>query len=532
MRVPGNSATETMDVDQWARAARAARDAALDALMALHSVRDHSGAVTDFIYREVNALAEQFLGRSREEIIGFGVTELFPVIRESPHYATYLRVLATGNTEEEEFVSPVYGDVWIRRRIVRLGDGLVVTARDVTDEHRRDEMRAARQRAELAEEQFRTLAEAIPQIVWTSEPDGNLDFYNQRWFDYTGMTLEETQGWGWEPVIHPDDLQTCIERWTHSFTTGAPYDVEYRFRRASDGAYRWFLGRALPVRDAAGRITKWFGTCTDIHEEREFRTELEARVAERTGELQTAKEFAETASRAKSDFLARMSHELRTPLNAIIGFSSVLARNKRGALDVTELVYVERIRTNGHHLLGLINDVLDLSKVEAGHVDVEWTRVRVDTLVTEVCANLADRALEGHVRLIIEEQPLPADGVIPLRADATKLKQVLLNLVSNALKFTPRGGTVSIAVTHDQTSGYPLHLDVRDTGIGIAQDAQERVFQAFEQAEIGTTAQYGGTGLGLPISRALCEAMGFRLTISSALGKGSTFSILFDRRDR
>ncbi|CAN5778547.1 hypothetical protein BH11GEM2_BH11GEM2_30400 [soil metagenome] len=119
------------------------------------------------------------------------------------------------------------------------------------------------------EAHYRTLAEAIPQIVWTANPDGWLDFYNQRWFDYTGLTLEQTQGWGWEPVLHSDDLENCVNRWTHAFSTGEPYETEYRFKRAADGEYRWHLGRALPVRDAGGAIVKWFGTCTDIHDQKE-----------------------------------------------------------------------------------------------------------------------------------------------------------------------------------------------------------------------------------------------------------------------
>ncbi|MBA3670651.1 MAG: PAS domain-containing protein [Gemmatimonadaceae bacterium] len=139
---------------------------------------------------------------------------------------------------------------------------------------------------------YRTLAEAIPQIVWTANPDGWLDFYNQRWFDYTGLTLEQTEGWGWEPVLHPDDLQQCIRQWTQAFSTGEPYEMEYRFKRAADGEYRWHLGRALPVRDADGAIVKWFGTCTDIHDQKEAaevlrqsRDALEALVVARTAAL-------------------------------------------------------------------------------------------------------------------------------------------------------------------------------------------------------------------------------------------------------
>ncbi|MEP6545232.1 PAS domain S-box protein [Microcoleus vaginatus GB1-A2] len=143
---------------------------------------------------------------------------------------------------------------------------------DISDRKEAEEQRnlalvrekAARREAEASELLYRVLAEAIPQIVWTARPDGWLDYYNQRWFEYTGLTLEETQGWGWQPVLHPDDVENCLERWNTSVQTGRTYEVEYRFKRASDGAYRWHLGRALPVRDAEGKIIKWFGTCTDI----------------------------------------------------------------------------------------------------------------------------------------------------------------------------------------------------------------------------------------------------------------------------
>ncbi|WP_287127514.1 CHASE3 domain-containing protein [Candidatus Cyanaurora vandensis] len=119
-----------------------------------------------------------------------------------------------------------------------------------------------------SEARFRSLTDALPQIVWTAQPDGNLDYYNQRWFEYTGLTLAETQGSGWQPVLHPDDLQNCVDRWTHSVQTGTDYEVEYRFKRAGDGTYRWHLGRALPIHDSRGQIIKWIGTCTDTDDQK------------------------------------------------------------------------------------------------------------------------------------------------------------------------------------------------------------------------------------------------------------------------
>ena len=181
----------------------------------------------------------------------------------------------------------------------------------------------AQQGAESSAEQgFRFLAEALPQQVWTAQPDGKLDYVSSRCAEYFGRTYDEMIGWGWQDVLHPDDVAGCIERWMYSLKSGETYEVEFRLRRASDATYRWHLGRALPQRDAWGRIVKWFGTNTDIDDQKR----QEEALRQMEAAVRVAKEAAEAASRAKSEFLANMSHELRTPLNAIIGYSEMLQR--------------------------------------------------------------------------------------------------------------------------------------------------------------------------------------------------------------
>jgi len=236
--------------------------------------------------------------------------------------------------------------------------------------------------------------------------------------------------------------------------------------------------------------------------------------------LRAAKDAAESANRTKSEFVTRMNHELRTPLTAIIGFSRVLLAGKEGALSSSAQLYAERIRANGMHLLSLINQILDVAKVEAGRMELETETVAVDTLVRDTMAMLESTAQAKGITL---RGNVPAE-VTPILTDAGKLRQILINVIGNAIKFTSEG-EVLVTVETDRFSRQPMAIRVRDTGIGIAPDRLQKVFEPFEQGDSSTQREFGGTGLGLSIVKAFAELIGAAVEVESEVGKGTTFTV-------
>ena len=400
---------------------------------------------------------------------------------------------------------------------------LFISIRQSTDEMR--EVATRRVELEASAQRYQFLANAVPQIVWTARPSGALDYYNQAWFDYTGLTLQQSEDWGWGAVLHPDDLQPCIDRWTHSCISGENYEVEHRFKRCSDGAFRWHLSRALPLRDAQGGILQWVGTCTDIDDAKRSKEmlqfahdELEVRVMERTAELHTAKEAAEAANRAKSDFLANVSHEIRTPMNGVIGMTDLVLETE---LNREQRDYLGLLKTSGLALLGVINDMLDFSKIEAGKLELESINFKLRDTVSHLLKPLVFRAGQKRIELAGE-----IDRDIPdhLIGDPLRLRQILINLADNALKFTERGSiTLKVVTEAECDDEHCLHFSVTDTGIGIPVEKQGLIFRAFEQVDGSTTRKYGGSGLGLAIASELVEKMRGRIWINSAEGEGTTF---------
>lgn len=359
---------------------------------------------------------------------------------------------------------------------------------------------------------YQNLADAIPQIVFRTTQTGMVDYFNQFWHLYTAKSLTESVGEGWRNVMHPKDLPIVDDNWKKATKDKTSFQCECRVRDGRSGEYRWHLLRVVPEFDKMAALAGWIGIATDIHDQKMNQQELIL-----------AKRMAESANETKSRFLANMSHEIRTPLGAILGFSELLVDPKTSEAQKAESISV--IRRNGEQLSKIIDEILDLSKVEAGKMEVEIADVSIVSLLNGVRTFMSLSAREKGLDL-----KFVVDGKIPskIQSSATRLQQILVNVIGNGIKFSPKGElrvTVShIAATKDSES--LLHFRVKDSGPGLTLEQIQQLFQPFTQVDTSMTRKYGGTGLGLALSRRLARAMGGDIYVEeSRPGEGCEFQI-------
>ncbi|MBA2113510.1 PAS domain-containing hybrid sensor histidine kinase/response regulator [Bremerella alba] len=378
----------------------------------------------------------------------------------------------------------------------------------VLDQSRLREMEQALKQSQA---EFFQLADAIPQMAWMTRADGYVDWFNHRWYEYTGLSQEDCLGWSWTQCIQSEKLPQVKAAWDKSIETGQQVDIVAPIRGA-DGVVRPFLTRALPLKDADGEIVRWFGTNTDISEQQLIQEELRTVAAQLSD-----------ADRRKDEFLATLAHELRNPLAPIrMGLELMkMASDDRELLNETR----ETMERQTKQLISLVDDLLDVSRVTRGRLNLRKADIKI--------SDILESAVETSQPLIDDSKhrlEVINNNDITIHVDPNRLAQVVSNLLNNAAKYTPDGGKITLSV--EQADPHHVAIEVRDTGIGIPADMVESIFMMFTQVDRSIERRYSGLGIGLTLVKSLVEMHGGTVSVTSeGKGKGSQFTVILPIRE-
>ena len=356
---------------------------------------------------------------------------------------------------------------------------------------------------------FKTLADVAPAGIWRTSPDGQCIYVNKAWEEQTGLTDGAWLGHAWSNAIHPDDRERVFGNWAATVARREKFRDEWRWMRP-DGSTMWVLTLGAPEFDAKGELVAYVGINMDIQRSKELESDLKR-----------SRDSAEDTTAAKTNFLANMSHEIRTPMNGVIGFTDLLLQTK---LDANQKRHVQLIADSGRAMMHLLNDILDLAKIESGKLELEKEPTDVRQKIRHCVRLLEPQAQEKG--LVINQRVSETFPEL-IEADRLRLRQVLMNLIGNAVKFTEHGKIDVMAGVEQGSEGPCAKISVVDTGIGIAPEKLERIFHPFTQEDGSVTRRYGGTGLGLAITNQLVERMGGRIDVESEPGKGTSFVVRF-----
>jgi two-component system phosphate regulon sensor histidine kinase PhoR len=338
----------------------------------------------------------------------------------------------------------------------------------------------------ISREHFRLLTNNIVQMTWTNLPTGEFTSYNQRWYDYTGLTLDDDHDVVWEMIVHPDDLEKTLRLYNNSLKTGELFEIENRYKRY-DGVYRWHLNRSKPLKNEAGDIIFWVGTATDIEDQKQ---EMER----------------------KDEFIGIASHELKTPLTSLKGYLQLIAGYKKEELPPVVKQYVTKASVSISKLQSLINDLLDVSKIKAGRLEYAIGNVNITDLVN-LCVENARHVNPTYIFNI------EANNEYIVKGNQERLEQVLMNLINNAVKYSPVNKTVTLTT---QQIGDNVRVGVADSGIGLSPDQKDKIFERFYRVE-DKQNMTSGLGMGLYISKEIINNHNGVIYVESEMGKGSTF---------
>lgn len=449
-----------------------------------------------YLIELANHIALKIWGRTREEVQNKPLFEALPEVRGQglepllagvletgiPCYGNELKVsldrTGTGVLEDLYFVF-VYAPL---RSATETVEGIMVFAYEVTEQV------LARQRLAESEARFRTLAESIPNLAWMARPDGWIYWYNSRWYTYTGTTPEQMAGWGWQSVHDPQMLPEVLQRWRRSLRTEEPFEMVFPLK-GSDGVFRPFLTRVAPIRDSTGTLVQWFGTNTDIAEQKRLEQQ-------------------------KDEFIGVASHELKTPITSIKAFVQLLERHFRQNGDTHSALLLHKVDVQVNRLTSLVEDLLDVTKIENGQLLFHFSSFAYDTLIGEVVEE-TQRTASRHTIVLDLSAP------VMLYADRERIGQVLTNLLTNAIKYSPRSETI---VVKTRRAGETVITSVQDSGIGIPEEKQAHLFERFYRVEGEAQITYPGLGLGLYITAEFVRRHHGSIWVESASGQGTTVS--------
>ncbi|KAI9479525.1 hypothetical protein BDB00DRAFT_858694 [Zychaea mexicana] len=465
----------------------------------------------------VNHRILQYTGRSLSEHLGPGwLSHMHPDDQTVCHKA-WENAFEQGNGFAGEYRLRRFDGVYrfFLWRIVPLRDskGRIIhwfgTCTDVHDQHIAKESNLRQMEIESNERKYRLLAEAIPQIVFTFCPGIGVTYANEKWESYSGLDFDRTKGFGFMSQVHPDDRHKLQlpELLPHQ-TAGIIWQREIRLL-GHEGKYRWFLVKSISVDELDTGDVRWFGTCTDINDHKLLEHKLKE-----------AHDAAQKSMESKTRFLSNMSHEIRTPLIGITGMLNFLLDTE---LTPEQLDYAHTIQQSAESLLVVINDILDLSKVEAGMMKLEWEPFSLVTMIEDANELLSTLAIQKGLELSFWVDEDVPDVVV---GDRVRLRQVLLNLIGNAIKFTTEGEIFTQCTVQDisvESNELTLLFEVQDTGSGFDAEGEAVMFKPFSQVDSSSTRKHGGSGLGLVISRQLIELHGGTMQCKSKKGEGSTF---------
>jgi PAS domain S-box-containing protein len=453
--------------------------------------KDLDGVITSW-----NKSAERLFGYTAEEAIGQTVAKLLiPEDRQEEEPDILSRLRKGERVDHFETLRRRKDgsriDISLTISPVKNAHGVIIgaskIARDITETKR------VQKKLMESEGRFRQLADTMPQIVWTAGPDGNVDYYNERWYEFTGRSRVPLGDASWESILHPQDLQRTRETWYAAIQSGEPYNIEYRFLDRPEHGWRWFMGRALPVRDAAGQIVKWFGTCTDIDEQK--RVEQQLRQAN-----QDLEQFAFSAS-----------HDLQEPLRSVKIYSELLMKRHADKLDGEALKFMGFLRNGATRMETLIRDLLTYTQV--AKFDRPAEIVDANEALEAALANLSGAIAESGAE--VTRGPLPS-----LPVNSTHLQQLFQNLIGNAIKYRSPERSPAVRVWAEQQSEDWV-FSITDNGIGIDPQYKEHIFGLFKR--LYSSDEYSGTGIGLAISQRIVDRYHGRIWVESELGQGSTF---------